>query len=486
MGILSEPPRRHPSRSWFRHMSLHRASSLRPNGHSTSMSRATARRSWLAILSVGLAFCSSVSPLACGRVVELSVGRVGDVSSGGQGNGPAGGQGGGQLGGQGGAIPLPECAAEGQDCSAAGDCCSGVCDDAAGTCSASIWNCAAEGQACTSSVDCCSLSCVSGVCRADCNGDGDACSEGGECCSGTCDQGACQPLSDVCTTAGNDCTEGSECCSQLCSEGVCSLGSSFCAQMQDVCAADGDCCSGNCQRSSGQEIGKCGQVPAGASNCTGVAGTVCGDCNECCSRLCAPFGDTGVSICQAAGGCRLTGELCQSDLDCCGGDPKSGLAGARWAAALRAMSATRRTMSVTIARLRTTAATEMLPVNANWTSSAFPDVPPSPNAERWGRPAPRPPIAVMNGRALPTLRGPCAVRRNNVSSWDRPAPSTPTAACRFAALKVWGRPRAFVGRRPGAVQARHASNSGNSVRETGAAGALTARSVAAKLQFVDV
>jgi hypothetical protein len=35
-----------------------------------------------------------------------------------------------------------------------------------------------------------------------------------------------------------------------------------------------------------------------------------------------------VKICQPASGCRLTGELCRSDLDCCGGDPDSGLPGA--------------------------------------------------------------------------------------------------------------------------------------------------------------
>lgn len=54
---------------------------------------------------------------------------------------------------------------------------------------------------------------------------------------------------------------------------------------------------------------------------------LCNGCGDCCSRLCAP-GPSGVSICQPASGCHVTGDLCKSDLDCCGGDPNSGLPGA--------------------------------------------------------------------------------------------------------------------------------------------------------------
>src|SRR6185436_11663581 len=51
-------------------------------------------------------------------------------------------------------------------------------------------------------------------------------------------------------------------------------------------------------------------------------------CTNCCSRVCAPYPVSGVSICQPAGGCRVTSNLCQKDSDCCGGDPASGQAGA--------------------------------------------------------------------------------------------------------------------------------------------------------------
>jgi hypothetical protein len=54
---------------------------------------------------------------------------------------------------------------------------------------------------------------------------------------------------------------------------------------------------------------------------------LCGSCNDCCSRLCAP-GPSGVNICQPASGCHVTGDLCLKDTDCCGGDASSGLPGA--------------------------------------------------------------------------------------------------------------------------------------------------------------
>jgi hypothetical protein len=43
---------------------------------------------------------------------------------------------------------------------------------------------------------------------------------------------------------------------------------------------------------------------------------VCG--GECCSRSCAPYGPTGVLVCQPPSGCRPTGEICMTDGDCCG------------------------------------------------------------------------------------------------------------------------------------------------------------------------
>ncbi|HEY0710158.1 MAG TPA: hypothetical protein VGG33_25330, partial [Polyangia bacterium] len=57
----------------------------------------------------------------------------------------------------------------------------------------------------------------------------------------------------------------------------------------------------------------------GAGNCT-QDGVVCAGCTTCCSRLCAPYALSGVTICQPASGCKLTNNLCQKDGDCCGGD----------------------------------------------------------------------------------------------------------------------------------------------------------------------
>jgi hypothetical protein len=38
----------------------------------------------------------------------------------------------------------------------------------------------------------------------------------------------------------------------------------------------------------------------------------------CCSRSCAPWGPTGVLVCQPASGCHVVGDLCTTDSDCCG------------------------------------------------------------------------------------------------------------------------------------------------------------------------
>lgn len=163
-----------------------------------------------------------------------------------------------------------------------------------------------------------------------CVSDGGVCTGGAECCSGACTAGACAALSTQCLTSGNACVTSEECCSGLCdTAGHCGLGSSYCAQPDDVCRSGADCCTGVCEVAEGATLGVCGAAPSGASNCSaGVAGLLCGDCNQCCSRLCAPYGDGTTSICTAASGCKVTGEICERDADCCGGDAASGLPGA--------------------------------------------------------------------------------------------------------------------------------------------------------------
>lgn len=258
---------------------------------------------------------------------ELTVGddRGGSGGEGGDGTGIV-------LPGSGGSpiIDSGTCHTAGEQCGTNTDCCSGVCDETSGQCGSAVQACQATAAPCTGSLDCCSLACVDGACAAECISDNEACESGAECCGGSCEGGVCVPLNLACKTGGNACTGSGECCSGLCGDdGKCTLGASYCVQKGDTCREASDCCTGVCNVADGAEIGICGDAPPGPSNCSaGVAGTVCGDCNECCSRLCAPFGPTGVNICQPASGCRLTGEVCRADLDCCGGDEDSGLPGA--------------------------------------------------------------------------------------------------------------------------------------------------------------
>ena len=216
-------------------------------------------------------------------------------------------------------IISPSCLLFGQTCASGGDCCSGICDPASATCVASINQCTVTGGNCMSSTECCSLACTAGRCSASaCIADNQACVDSASCCGGNCSAGLCQPLNAACHTAGNPCTDNSQCCSSLCEAGMCKLGASFCIQTGDVCSDSSTCCSGDCQKGAGT-LGTCAAPPSGATYCSdGVDGTVCGACNGCCSRLCAPYAPTGVRVCQPASGCRVNGDLCRRDSDCCG------------------------------------------------------------------------------------------------------------------------------------------------------------------------
>jgi hypothetical protein len=102
-----------------------------------------------------------------------------------------------------------------------------------------------------------------------------------------------------------------------------------------VCSKGTDCCGGICTIASGATKGLCSTPPSGSSNCGLVDGELCGgttadggaaiadggipSCGgSCCSRLCAPYGPTGVLVCQPASGCHVVGDLCTKDTDCCG------------------------------------------------------------------------------------------------------------------------------------------------------------------------
>ena len=216
-------------------------------------------------------------------------------------------------------TPSPSCLTFSQQCATGGDCCSGLCDPASNTCVASINKCTLAGGNCQASTECCSLACTGGHCSGSaCIVDNQACADSASCCGGNCVAGLCQPLNSACHTAGNSCTDNTQCCSSLCEAGICKLGASFCIQTGDVCSDSGTCCSGDCQKGTGT-LGTCAPPPSGATYCSdGVDGTVCGDCNGCCSRLCTPYAPTGVRVCQPASGCRVNGDLCRRDSDCCG------------------------------------------------------------------------------------------------------------------------------------------------------------------------
>ena len=219
-----------------------------------------------------------------------------------------------------------ECLEIGASCRARDACCEGVCID--DICVARTPACGAENEACLGPRDCCSSHCVGERCAATCTDDDAACSANEDCCSGFCEADVCKSQNQICRTSGNSCEDDEECCSGLCLAGRCDINSSFCSQSGDICAGDDECCSGTCTLSDQGYLGSCAPAPSGPSFCNaGVAGALCDSCNDCCSRLCVPFGSLGTQVCQQAQGCRQTGELCRNDEECCGGDSAAALPG---------------------------------------------------------------------------------------------------------------------------------------------------------------
>jgi hypothetical protein len=205
-------------------------------------------------------------------------------------------------------------------------------------------SCMKLGSGCMTNGDCCSGTCTSGVCDYPaCTSDNGACTANGQCCSQTCTNGKCAALTTTCKTIGNSCAANTDCCSGLCKSGTCQPGS-FCGQIGDACLHNTDCCGGTCTIANGNSIGTCGGAPAGASNCGLTDGMLCGGSGPdggvvyvdgglpqcggaCCSRACAPWGPTGVLVCQPASGCHPVGDLCQQDTDCCGANGLPGGSG---------------------------------------------------------------------------------------------------------------------------------------------------------------
>ncbi|NRA33441.1 MAG: hypothetical protein HRU17_08890 [Polyangiaceae bacterium] len=209
-------------------------------------------------------------------------------------------------------------------CTYGGMCCSGLCDGSNNTCASSTQGGGDPGAGCTGPTDCESLSCIDGSCASSgsCTSDGDVCTSNDECCGNSCTDGSCAPLNNSCSTSGNSCSDNGNCCSGSCVENECDWSPSFCIQPGDICSNSTQCCSGTCTLSAdgGAGVGTCAEAPTGSASCNdGVEGTLCNSCGDCCSRLCAPYGPSGVDICQPASGCHVMGELCRDNTDCCGG-----------------------------------------------------------------------------------------------------------------------------------------------------------------------
>lgn len=285
-----------------------------------------------------LATSAVLFPPGCGGDDEESSKPKKDATTdnGNDGSGGAGGSGGTGVGGTGGAA---NCKLAGVSCATNGDCCSANCDPTTHVCVNPVGTCKTGGESCTSPTECCGLVCSGGVCgQTLCTSDQQPCTSDAQCCSGSCGDVGCLPLNPSCKTAGNSCGSNAECCSKLCQNGNCAAQPSFCTQQGDLCGADAECCTGICSKQTGATVGICALPNApGTTGCL-VAGQVCGAgangdggvttndagipaCGgECCSRACAPYGPTGVLVCQPPSGCRPTGEICKDDKDCCGAE----------------------------------------------------------------------------------------------------------------------------------------------------------------------
>ena len=216
--------------------------------------------------------------------------------------------------------PGSECLPDGNPCAvgSGGVCCSGTCDSESGTCEPTGTFCGGPGDACANNADCCTNRCESGVCdNIQCVDVGAACASGSDCCTGLCNaNGTCDPLPGAtCGIVGESCTTGADCCSTNCQGGVC-VRAYYCQADSDICYGDDDCCGRSCSKNDGTP-GICQTVTGGGGTCT-QGGNPCLNANNCCSRVCADPG-SGVSVCQPAGGCALSGAYCDTDQDCCGG-----------------------------------------------------------------------------------------------------------------------------------------------------------------------
>ena len=221
------------------------------------------------------------------------------------------------------------CSATGATCAKSTECCTANCNATTGKCEAPNTLCKVPGKACLTGNECCTFSCIAGSCSSlQCVADNLACANDNECCGGKCAPdglggGKCTPLNPGGKpTSGNPCVANGDCASKFCNNGICAS-PSFCGQTNDVCSAGSECCGGICTKAAGSALGICA-LPGSGGGCS-VAGIVCPIDNPpavcggaCCSKSCAPYGPTGVPVCQPESGCRIPGNICMKDADCCG------------------------------------------------------------------------------------------------------------------------------------------------------------------------
>ncbi len=208
------------------------------------------------------------------------------------------------------------CVQPGAACVSGRPCCSGVCD---GTVCTTPSFCQANGKSCNADTDCCLNNCVNGTCSDKlCTDVGHSCTSGNECCTGTCTGGTCASLAGgSCKVVGQSCATGSECCSTNCQSGFCAK-AYYCQPVGDVCRSNDECCGHACTANSDGGVGRCAAVSGSGGGGCDQAGEPCNGGTNCCSRVCIDPG-SGVTVCQAAEGCRLTGTWCTDDQSCCGG-----------------------------------------------------------------------------------------------------------------------------------------------------------------------
>jgi hypothetical protein len=231
------------------------------------------------------------------------------------------------------------CKANGSTCATSPECCTANCatlDGGAMQCAPSVIACKVPGTGCTTGTECCTGSCVGNLCSSIvCAGDNQACGKSSDCCSQNCVANAvgggasCKTLSPTGkTTTGGPCTGNANCASNYCVGGICT-NPSFCVQDNDICTADFQCCGGACDKAVGATAGFCKLAAASVADCLS-AGELCGAgtsaqadsgvlCESaCCSRSCGPTTSPAFA-CQPPSGCKPTGEVCQTNNDCCGG-----------------------------------------------------------------------------------------------------------------------------------------------------------------------